>query len=198
MGFNGGGNVLPIELSQFLVQLRSNDAILSWTTLSERNSEKFEIERSLDGIIFEKIAEQQAAGNSNFEINYQAIDYNVANNNSKIIYYRLKQTDFDGSFIYSPIKTIILKNLVNSFNIHGVYPNPFTNNINIKFEDKETDEIRYELFDSKGGLIVHQRVIPEKGINTTTISLLNELSKGMYLLKITDGNVSYTTILQKQ
>lgn len=98
---------LPIKLSSFLVSPVGKTVRLNWTTSSETNNQKFEIERSIEGNEFIKIGEIKGAGNSTKTENYVFEDNSpmlTANN-----YYRLKQIDFDGKFSYSVVRNAKFK-----------------------------------------------------------------------------------------
>ncbi len=99
----GGTNPLPVELLSFTAERKGNDVELFWQTASEQNSWFFDIERSENGQEWHSILRRQAAGNSNTTLNYSEIDFNVPN---KLLYYRLKQVDFDGSYMYSQIRSV--------------------------------------------------------------------------------------------
>jgi hypothetical protein len=197
-GFNSNGDILPVELAEFNVTLKNNNADLKWVTASERNSDKYEIERSIDGIIFEKVGEVAAAGNSNYLVNYNYADRNVTELNVKVIYYRLRQLDLDGSATYSNVKSVSMNKNFNAMSIEGVYPNPFMQSIKVKLSMEIATTITYELFDSKGAIVLSKTIEAEKGENTISISNLDELARGIYLLKMNDGINIHTSVLQKQ
>lgn len=92
-------STLPIELLDFTVQNYNSYNVLKWSTATEFNNEKFEIERSYSGDDWVKLSELKGSGLSITQVNYSYIDYNPASIN----YYRIKQIDFDGTFSYSPI-----------------------------------------------------------------------------------------------
>ena len=71
--------------------------MLTWITISELNTDYFTIEISVDGDWFDILGNVNAAGSSNQQIVYTFIDYEVQ---PIINYYRLKQTDLDGSYKY--------------------------------------------------------------------------------------------------
>lgn len=100
---NGGATPLPINLSRFIGinKLRYNS--LNWETKSEKNNHYFTIEKSTNGTHFYEIGIIKGCGNCNYENEYQFPDYNLE---KTINYYRLKQVDFDGKYIYSKIITI--------------------------------------------------------------------------------------------
>jgi hypothetical protein len=197
-GFNSNGDVLPVELTEFNAALKNNNAELKWITASERNTDKFEIERSIDGIIFEKAGEVNAAGNSNSLVNYSFTDKNVNELNAKVIYYRLRQVDVDGTFAYSQVKSVSFSKSFTAMNIDAVYPNPFIESIKVKIAMQMDSNLSYQIVDSKGSIIISNTIAVTKGESTLTISGLSDLSQGIYLLKMNDGENSHTSVLQKQ
>ncbi len=121
------GEPLPIELLDFSGELIHDEVLLKWITASERNNDYFNIEHSIDGENWSSISYTKGAGNSTSKINYSSIDYHP---HIGLNYYRLKQTDFDGSYSYSESvsilyqtdKTVIFPNPSNQF-IHVVGDN---------------------------------------------------------------------------
>jgi hypothetical protein len=115
---------LPVELTQFEATPYPQWNVVKWTTASEQNSSHFDLEMSLDGEEWRKIATKSAAGNSTQEIKYSHIDYNL----NSLVYYRLQQFDIDGQFkTYGPIvitKTITDKKIVKYINLMGQEVNP--------------------------------------------------------------------------
>jgi hypothetical protein len=95
--------VLPIELLYFNGKFNGKYNELKWSTATETNNDYFTIEKSKDGINWNKVIEVDGAGNSTSTLNYTFNDYSFSNT---INYYRLKQTDFDGKFKYSNIIAI--------------------------------------------------------------------------------------------
>jgi hypothetical protein len=86
-----------------------NKINLSWTTRNETNSDKFELQRSFDGVNFSGIIDVPAAGNSTTEKTYQYIDKPPkASETVSRVYYRLKMVDLNTSFVYSPTLVVSL------------------------------------------------------------------------------------------
>lgn len=94
---------LPIELISFIGTTQNNVNTLMWVTASERNNDYFTLERTFNGTDFEVIANISGAGNSQEMNEYTVID---PINDASLNYYRLKQTDYDGKFIYSDLISI--------------------------------------------------------------------------------------------
>ena len=104
--FNANMNVLPITLMDFTARpLSENQVLLQWTTASEINNDYFTIERSEDVSHWHTIAEVPGAGNSNTILQYQHTDREALPGTS---YYRLKQTDYDGTYSYSEVESVYL------------------------------------------------------------------------------------------
>jgi hypothetical protein len=119
---------LPVELVSFTGWNAGAANQLQWITATELNSQKFVVEKRIDGGSFTYLSELPAAGNSNQLLTYGLSDANpVVGNN----YYRLKIIDIDGSFTYSNIINIPVSDVVkNGFN--RVYPNPTGDNLNVE------------------------------------------------------------------
>jgi len=88
---------LPIELANFNAICGKSNTEISWTTSSQVNNAEFSIEKSEDGINYKEIGRVPGAGNSNEILTYNFTDNNIY---SALVYYRLKQTDYDGTMKY--------------------------------------------------------------------------------------------------
>jgi hypothetical protein len=181
---NGNGSPLPISLINFDVKPILENVELTWTTASETNNDFFTIERSKDGINFKAFGEIDGAGNSNTILNYKLMDYAPYEGLS---YYRLKQTDFDGKFEYSDIKSVNFAKPLEGQN-WSVYPNPSSlNGIYIITEKTESDNINLSLTDVTGKLVYTEKIaVDQKGSNQF-ISFEN-VNTGIYYLTIMDGD----------
>jgi len=104
-----GENPLPVELLDFQAILRENWVELLWATASEKNNDFFTVERSQDALTFEELLEMEGVGDSEEVVNYQASDEVPL---PGLSFYRLKQTDFDGTFTYSHLVSV---NNLNNF-----------------------------------------------------------------------------------
>lgn len=112
---------LPIELLYFNVSKKDRSNHLSWSTLTEHNNDYFNIEKTQDGVTYFNIAIINGTGTSASQLYYEYTDYDVSD---EISYYRLKQTDYDGNFIYSPIISVDnsnnkIKLVIKVINLYG-------------------------------------------------------------------------------
>lgn len=97
-----------MTIESFTGVLRNNLSVLHWKTANEINIKEFSVERSLTGGQFQEIA--RVTANAAFNNNYTFIDSGANALASFKVYYRLKQTDRDGSFTYSPTVNVRFRN----------------------------------------------------------------------------------------
>jgi hypothetical protein len=90
---------LPVELTSFTGHQRDRNNLIEWQTASENNNDYFTLERSNDGGHWVNVADVNGAGTSTLLLNYDYQDYLFLQNS--INYYRLSQTDFDGTKKYT-------------------------------------------------------------------------------------------------
>jgi hypothetical protein len=112
---------LPISLLSFSAKQLNNTVQLNWSTASELNNEYFTVERLNEDDQFDQIALVKGKGTSNEISSYQAFDFNPRDGKN---YYRLKQTDFDGTFTFSKMILVEFERLDVSVKI---YPIPVRN-----------------------------------------------------------------------
>ena len=91
-------NPLPVELVDFTGRQNDNVVVLEWATLSEKDNDYFEIERSTDRVNFVTIGFVQGAGKSTDKLAYSFADNAPEQGRA---YYRLSQVDYDGSRSYA-------------------------------------------------------------------------------------------------
>ncbi|MBT1709202.1 T9SS type A sorting domain-containing protein [Fulvivirgaceae bacterium PWU5] len=111
--------VLPIQLISFKAVLNAAQVDLTWTTATEHNNALFTIERAGTDLKFDSIGFVPGAGDSQEALHYATVDYTPLRG---ISYYRLKQTDFDGTAAYSALSKV--ENNASGMHIFRVYPNP--------------------------------------------------------------------------
>lgn len=88
---------LPVKLSAFSAAAANNGINLNWTTVSEINNKGFDIEKSTDGKVFNKIgyaASKAVDGSNSLPLTYTFADNAPAAGTN---YYRLHQIDIDGT-----------------------------------------------------------------------------------------------------
>ena len=173
------GVILQTEFLQFKGSLSGNIATLLWNTKGEVNLQQYEIERSTDGIKFEKIGTVNAR-------NLSAASYNFSDPaavNGKI-FYRLKMLSADQKFKYSQV--IIVSNSLD-YEISKV-ENPFKNSINTSIILPSVGQLVMQLFDARGVLVKKINIAGKKGLNQINLDQLSSLQNGFYMMQAIFNN----------
>lgn len=179
---------LPLQVTNFKGQLNQNNVQLTWETKQEVNTQKFEIERSLNGVNFIKVDEVSAKGSASTIANYGFNDMlSVA---AATIYYRIKIIDLDGSFKYTSIVVLKLNAISSQIT---VYPSPFVDKIAINTYTDTKTTMTVLLSDGVGRRVINKTTELTRGNNTVTLNNLSGLAKGIYYVNIYDGNVLLET-----
>lgn len=164
---------LPVELILFEGKHQQTHNELRWTTASERNNQRFEIEKSTDGISFYRIGSVEGAENSITQTTYQYIDEDIR---SPLVYYRLNQYDLNGTSTLSHIISISSSS-EHMLTNYTVSPNPFENSFCIDLHNKESEEIQILIHDTLGNLLLNQTSTLEEG----KINLGDKLPTGLFI-----------------
>jgi len=152
---------------------------VKWTTDSENESTFFEVEKSYDGIKFNRIATLNASRNSTSEREYSYTD----KENVELNYYRVTLHHSDGRLITSNVafvkREIAVQNMV-------VMSNPFRDQVSVRFTKLPTNPITLKLYDMQGRMI---KSFKNGAAQTVVMDLGGEkLSGGVYVIDaLVDG-----------
>lgn len=189
--------ILPTELKYFLAKPNPQSVTLDWATVTEVNNDYFTIERSVNGIHFEPIGEVKGAGTSDETLTYTFKDISLPQGRNQL-YYRLRQTDFDGRSKVEKVVSVDLtsQNLSeqNLLNFVTVYPNPTADILNIRFPENMVED-HVEIYNEWG-----QKVL-ETFLNhpSKNAILLEDFPSGVYFLnfKINGENFIKEVVVSK-
>lgn len=182
-------NPLPVELLSFTGNNNVKENVLEWITATEVNNDYFTLERGTDGYSFKEIATIKGDGNSNTIKKYKSLDKEPLNG---INYYRLKQTDFDGTVKYAP-NVVALKNEKDVD--YTLYPNPVNNQLIIYADLMDQESINITITDISGRKVMEQKQFIIGGGNSVTIDA-SQFSEGVYFVLLNRENS--TIISQKK
>lgn len=176
--------VLPIQLLSFKTLLKGNTIDISWSTANEVNSKNFIVERSVDGINFLPVAFVDAAGNSSVTKKYAVTDTRPAAGKN---YYRLKQTDINGLFSWSPVSYIFYKDLKNAQLL--IYPNPVKDRLQINMQYDQhlyaaviTNSVGERIYNGSGSVAK---------INDEINGNLAKIKSGIYFINLYNNEMNY-------
>jgi hypothetical protein len=174
--------VLPVMWGQIQAEQIGNKNRISWQTLQEINNNYFSIEKSYDAQNWLPAGTINGAGNSMVPRTYVFEEDAVLTTTT---YYRIGQTDFDGTTTYSNVVT-----LEAAVNKPSVLVNAFANNKIIHLSHNLSN-ITFGVFNTSG--ILMKELICE---NNNNMFDLNDLPSGVYILKSqTEGVVFHKKVL---
>jgi hypothetical protein len=198
---NSGGSdrnaPLPVKLMDFSVQKTTGDAVLvRWATGSEYNVDRFEIEvasgaDAYQAGLFTKVGEVNSAGDHVTVLQYSFTD--DFTDKFGVLYYRLKILDLDGSYYYSPVRSVNFDDVIT----WKVYPNPSPDVFNLVYMIGNGEVLNAAVYDAKGRRI---RTYTQRGTGyyrKLQVDLTNEPT-GIYLLRIYSGKDSRSFKLNKK
>ncbi len=171
---------LPIKLLSFAANCRDGKALIQWSTASETNNDFFTIEKTYDGINFEFVAKIKGAGNSNTILNYSYTDNNPGNGK---VYYRLSQTDFDGTTEVFDLISFECGSK-SPLDIITVYNNQGGNTISYVSVPTKGKYL-LTIIDARGRLIYNDNLNLLEGFNQVSLNM-QEPSTGVYFIRLSN------------
>jgi hypothetical protein len=167
--------VLPITLLSFDAKQEGQLVSIRWVTGIEIENDFYTVQKSLDGIEYMDLANVKGAGNSN-----ESIEYTITDNFPihGVSYYRLVQTDFDGTrAIFPPVRVDF-----NGINSSVIYPNPVNSGQSFKLYTGigYGEEVEVVLRDIQGRTILSEVV----GLSIHEITLNDNYEPGVYIVEL--------------
>ena len=178
--------ILPVTFTNFSCQVNSDNSVqLQWQTSNEQNNAYFAVERSLDGVHFSDLAKVNSKKTNGVAAQY-GFDDGTAGKVKGVnqLFYRLRQTDLDGNFKYSSIVTAKLKRAGN-LNVVNVFTN--SNGLSAKYNATKNGRVSISVINSFGQILTTTSQVAFEGLNTAILNT-GILAKGIYFIKISDGN----------
>lgn len=182
---SGNNTPLPVELINFSGSCDNGEVVLEWATASEINNDHFILQRSSDGLNYQKLAVIDGRGNSTILNEYAFNDRNPLND---ISYYRLIQVDFDlKETIHGPIAVQSCNSGEISVSVATIGENP-----TLFIYSKEYNPIQIVVFDTNGKNMFTTELVVEAGQNIFDLAMDNAAS-GIYYIRIQNKTSLITT-----
>ena len=173
---------LPIGLTSFNAKAANDGVQLTWTTSTEVDNDFFTIQRSEDGKEFSSIGTVKGSGTTSISHSYGLKDRAPLKG---ISYYRLKQTDYNGTSTLSKIVSVQYDGLITT--LMNVYPNPSKGSgITLEITGPlNTDQIPVVIYDMLGRVYDTMTLVIDKNSESVSANLTftKELPEGMYIVK---------------
>ncbi|MDB5274848.1 MAG: hypothetical protein JWO58_3215 [Chitinophagaceae bacterium] len=176
---------LPLAWLNFTAEKLDQGAVLNWSTVDEKNTSYFEVERSYDGSQFKNIGQLKALGMTS-QNNYTFDDPEGI---TGTVYYRIVQYDVDGAYTYSTIRSV-----KNNKTELLVYPTKHNGRFNLKLSSlsQASRPVQVYLFSTVGTEVYYESYQSDSGTLDADINI-SDLSSGVYLIKATTDEGIYTT-----
>lgn len=186
---------LPVELLTFKGQTIGDYIHLSWETASELNNDRFEIERSQDGVHFAKIGTIEGHGTVNSIKNYGFSD---GSPHVGLNYYRLNQVDYDGTSHLHPIISVRYDgDLTEQLK---VYPNPASEqSIQVVLSHAHQNElVTYSIVNLQGQEILVQQALASSDSQFKKELSMDSLLPGTYILNVIQSGTSHKMVFVRK
>lgn len=180
------GGVLPVELLYFDAYANETYNTLKWSTAMEIDNYYFTLERSTDGENYTELDRVPGAGNSTDKTDYKYEDVQPF----EITYYRLRQTDYDGTEEIIGHKVVrrdqqIARELV-------IYPNPCRGeNLFVQLPEEIEEGDFIQVMDL-GGAVIKRIELDPYGFDSVLRIQVTDMPMGMYLVQMSNRNVIRT------
>jgi hypothetical protein len=187
-----GQGPLPIELVSFEAGCKNGSAILTWATATESNNQYFTIERTTDMVTWTEAARVEGAGNSNHLLNYSAVD---EFSTGDMVYYRLKQTDYDGKSSTSPAVPV---NCQGSQKLEvNAYPNPCRDELLVSFSNEISKSANVMMYDASAKVIMAKVLSDTEIERGVTVLNVSEVIPGVYTVEFISGKTKKAMTIVK-
>jgi len=174
---NSSCGILPVQDIKLSANRLSQDLVkLNWETKGETDSKGFTIEYAL-ALPDKFVAAGFMPSNTNASF-IKKYGYDHGNSFEGVTYYRIKQIDLDGKFLYSNV--VKVQGMVPDNNL-VVYPNPANNIITARIFSKASVSAQLIVTDVQSRELIRKTMLLEKGINRQAITL-QSLPAGVYFL----------------
>jgi hypothetical protein len=184
----GGATPLPVELVEFTAANSGAQVLVQWVTESEFNSDFYTIERSADGWNFSSLLKVQGAGTTTERRTYARYDEQPL---TVISYYRLRQTDFDGSETLSKVVAVERQPGISA---GVVWPNPASDMAYWSDLALQQGSYRLEITDVLGRVALRQEMNLLDGPQTIILDL-SGLAQGSYWVRLQGGGKLYSAAI---
>ncbi|MBL0357663.1 MAG: T9SS type A sorting domain-containing protein [Chitinophagaceae bacterium] len=169
--------IVPVTFTNIRAYEFNHDIMVEWAVQNELDMAGYEVEKSLDGILFNTVNHTPADGG---HIGYNWLDeHAVAGDN----FYRIKSKDNNGRIKYSSIVKVRISGGKPAISI---YPNPVTDGmVHIGFNNMPAGAYYVKLYNTIGQLVFAKQLIHAGGNTAETMRFKKNLSKGIYQMELT-------------
>ncbi len=185
---------LPIHFGSIRGWAPNSSSInVEWKILGETGTSHYEIEKLQSANNFVKIGTQEA-GNSGLDVTYSFTDLSPLTGDN---FYRIKGIELTGEITYSPVVRVKING--SGAREMKIYPNPVKgNSLAISLQNFKAGKYEMTITNNLGQVIYSRGIDQPAGTTTITVPLNNALARGMYRLRLTNGEDTYISSFIKE
>lgn len=184
------GSTLPVTLTEVRAYQKDPGIQVEWTTNTEINIDRYEIEKSTDGQHFSFEASVTAKESNVTAQKYNWLDANAIEGNN---FYRLKIIEKSGAVRYSRIINV---NVNKSNPGITIYPNPITKGIiNLHFRNIEKGKYTIVIFNNLAQEVYNGTIEHTNLSGSYQIPQGKAMSKGVYRMTVSKKDKKITKTL---
>jgi len=178
-----------VELASFQAQMDGDAAALRWSTTSETNNARFDVQRRVGETPWTTIGSVDGAGTTTQSQTYRLIDRALPFE-ATTLSYRLRQVDVDGTANLSKAVTVD-RGMAQRLTVTAPAPNPADSYTQVGIAMPEgLTEARITVHDVLGREVQQQTLRPSVRANAR-ISV-DGLASGVYFVRVVAGDQSQT------
>lgn len=172
-------NPLPVKFVNVKAYASGDNNKIEWANLTESAIDKYEVERSVNGISFTPMTAVAARSNANAREDYTVVDNNVSGAN----WYRINAKGLDGSSVYSAVVRVSRTDKDDSKLV--LYPNPVvTKQMTIQLYSAGSENYTVSVFNNTGQVVYTTNWIHAGGSASRSIEIPATLSAGYYHIQV--------------
>lgn len=176
--FRPSGTV-AVNFTSISAKEQNKNVVVEWETANEAGTVKYEVEKSVSGTAFVKIASLEPTPGNAAAKHYTWLDVNASGGDN---FYRIKSIDRNGQAKYSQVVKLVIGNMKNEIT---AYPNPVKNNVlNISFSNKPVGSYQVQLINNNGQSVYRTSIVVLSANMVKSVTVPSSLPKGAYRLKI--------------
>ncbi|MFZ9387807.1 MAG: T9SS type A sorting domain-containing protein, partial [Chitinophagaceae bacterium] len=189
-------DILAVNLHEFNGFSREGIVRLNWKVFHDELVDRFEIERSTDGIHFNVIGQVQPETRHGGSAEFTYSDSTGTGNGPPYYYYRVKLYErYSHGYTYSPVIRLAPEH--SPENDLQLVPNPVRDFMQIHITAKSAGSMRANLYDLNGKLVLRMNRELQTGNNVVAITGIADMPPGVYSLVVETGNRIFSRKLMK-
>ena len=180
---------LPVRLTAFTAKIVTEGTALQWTLAQVNDVQHFTIQRSTDGGHWNDVGKVNVVQG--------VMNYAFTDKTSGVgrVYYRLQQTDMNGSTSFSRMLSV---NHAGNGSVGVIIPTIVNKTVPVQLETPVAESYHIAVYNSVGSLVSQRSYAAQAGINSLQLDLPGQTAAGTYLVAVRNAYgaiISRTRIL---